>query len=408
MPFIPRKSAPMHIVVGGLVITYPFGGMFWHYIQFVLGLRQLGHNVLYVEDLGRWCYNPRQATFVESGADNAALFARNLNRLDPDLAGCWMFRDVTGAVYGRSHEDAEAFCQGADIFLNISLSHNVEGDYAGAACTILVDTDPMYTQALLEPDAGPGEDEEAVLERERVVRMLEHHDAFFTFGLNVGGNDCRVPTGNFTWHPLVQPVALDCFEGQRRPQAARRRVYTTVASWEPHEALTRVGGVLYSGKSREFDRILDLPRRGPDPLELALSGIPPLDMLREHGWNVVDGSAVSSDPWRYQTYLADSLGELSVAKHAYVASRSGWFSDRSASYLALGVPVILQDTGFSRVLPTGEGLLPFRDADEAVAALEAVAGNPEKHASAARDIAQAHFRADRVMNELLEVASTYA
>jgi hypothetical protein len=399
-----RKSNPLRIAVGGLAVTFPFGGMFWHYMQFVIGLRRLGHEVLYIEDIGRWSYDPVKRTRVQSGAPNAATFQRNLEKLDPALAGAWMFRDAAGTVYGRNWSDAQSFCQTADLFLNISLSHNVRDDYGGAACTVLVDTDPVYTQALLAPRRQSGEDEE---EAARVGQMLAAHDLYFTFGLNVAGEDCQIPTGGLTWRPLLQPVVMPCFERARQPVHARRRTFTTVASWEPHEALTRVGDVLYGGKSSEFERVLTLPAATSVPLELALSGEPPLDLLAHNGWRVVDGYEVSADPWRFQDYLAGSLGEFTVAKHAYVASRSGWFSDRSACYLALGVPVILQDTAFNRLLPTGEGLLTFRTPDEAAAAIECVAAEPEKHARAATDIAEEYFCADRTMAGIVEAAGAY-
>jgi len=403
VPMRPPKSSRLRIAVGGLAATFPFGGMFWHYMQFVIGLRQLGHEVLYVEDIGRWCYDPVRRTYVEGGAANAAVFERNLLKLEPALRHCWMFRDAAGAVYGRDRNSAKEFCASADLFLNISLSHDVLEDYRGAS-TILVDTDPLYTQALLAEDAASGENPDAP----RIREMLGAHDLYFTFGLNIAAADCLVPTGGLSWHPLVQPVALDCFKDARRAVQARRRCFTTVASWEPHEALVRVGNVLYAGKSREFSRVLNLPAVTGHCLEIALSGEPPLEELERNGWHTVDGFGVSMDPWHFQDYLATSLGEFTVAKHAYVASRSGWFSDRSACYLALGVPVILQDTGFNQALPTGEGLMTFRTADEAAAALEEVATHPEKHAAVALDIAEEFFRADRVLRAIIEAAASHA
>jgi hypothetical protein len=187
--------------------------------------------------------------------------------------------------------------------------------------------------------------------------------------------------------------------------ASRRRVLTTVASWEPSlNAGPVVEGVAYTGKSVELLRFLDLPSRSAVPLELALSGAAPTTRLREHGWKLVDAAAVSHDPWVYRDYLAGSLAECSVAKNAYVASRSGWFSCRTACYLALGVPAIVQDTGFGRVIPTGEGILSFTTMDEAVEAIERVTAEPERHSRAAVRVAEEYFDSAKVLTTLLEHA----
>jgi hypothetical protein len=200
---------------------------------------------------------------------------------------------------------------------------------------------------------------------------------------------------------------LDRFAPESVPIAGRRPVLTTVASWEPTERGPLIKGVEYAGKSREFIRFLDLPARSPLPLEVALSGPAPVERLRAHGWQLVDPYPISKDPWRYRRYLATSLGEWSVAKHAYVASRSGWFSCRSACYLALGVPVIVQDTGFGCAIPTGRGILPFRTPEEAVDAIEQLRADPAAHAEAALAIADEFFDSDRILARLVDQSTTY-
>ena len=171
-------------------------------------------------------------------------------------------------------------------------------------------------------------------------------------------------------------MVLECFAKARVPLEARRRVLTTVASWEPTEGGPVVKGITYRGKSAEFERFIDLPSRSALPLELALSGTIPSARLREHGWRVRDAYEVSYDPWVYCSYLARSFGEWSVAKNAYVASRSGWFSCRTACYLALGIPVVVQDTGFSKIIPSGEGILAFETLDEASDAIANLLASP--------------------------------
>jgi hypothetical protein len=111
---------------------------------------------------------------------------------------------------------------------------------------------------------------------------------------------------------------------------------------------------------------------------------------------------VTTTPWSYRAYLQASKGEFSVAKQGYVVAESGWFSERSACYLASGRPVVVQDTGFSAWLPTGSGLLAFRTPEEAVAGIEQIEANLPQHCQAARDLAEACFSAPRVLADLLK------
>ena len=393
-------SEKLRIVVTGLAATYPFGGVFWDYIQYLLGFKRLGHEVLYLEDTGQWCYDARQQTFVADGSANAAALARHLARLDEDLAGRWCYRDALGQVHGRDWDAAQAYCRQADVFVNISAACRMLDEYFDAGRTIFIDSDPMYTQASV-PEVARGEADALTARR---VADIQRHDVFFTFGLNVGRADCRMPTALFDWRATVQPVLLDWFAGFAVPVAERRRVLTTVASWEPREDGPVVDGVAYRGKSVEFERFMELPGRSAWPLELALSGAFPAARLAEHGWRVVPALEVSRDPWVYARYLAEAAGEWSVAKNAYVAGRTGWFSCRSACYLAAGVPAIVQSTGFEHAIETGRGLLSFTTLEEAAEAIERVAADPDGHSAAARELARAHFAADRVLGGMLEQA----
>jgi hypothetical protein len=389
---------PLRIVTTGLAVTYPFGGVLWDYLQYPLGFQRLGHEVLYLEDTGRWCYDPASTTFVEDAAGNVERFARNVAGLDPALASRWCFRYPDGRTAGWPWPEVVRFCRGADLLLNISASCWLREEHRAAARVAFLDSDPLYTQASLL--AGPAVEGVS----ERLAWFRQTHDVFFTFGENVGLPDCTVPTGGLPWLPTRQPVVLDRFAGAAVPVEARRGVFTTVASWEPAEKGPVVAGVEYGGKSLELVRFLDLPSRSPLPIEIALSGLAPIERLRQHGWRVREGHDVSHDPWVYRDYLAGSTGEWSVAKNAYVASRSGWFSGRTACYLALGVPAVVQDTGFGRSIPTGAGLLSFSSLEEAADCLERVAREPARHAAAARALAAEHFDSEIVLSRLLRQA----
>jgi hypothetical protein len=393
-------SSRVRIAVTGLAATYPFGGVFWDYLQYPLGLRRLGHDVLYIEDTGKWCYDPTAGTFVEDGRSNAAFLARAIRTLDPGLADRWFFRDATGTTYGRTWNDVASFCRSTDLFLHISASCWMREEYFGAARLAFIDSDPMYTQASVPAYLAGTIDEEA---RARVDLLRRHH-VFFTFGENIGAPDCRIPTGLFEWIPTRQPVVLSSFRDVAVPVAARRRMLTTVASWEPNERGPVVHGAAYGGKGVEFERFIDLPSRSPLPIELAIAGRAPLDRLRDHGWRLVDPYEVSHDPWVYRDYLAQSFGEFSVAKNAYVASRSGWFSCRTACYLALGVPAVVQDTGFGIAIPTGAGVLTFNTLEEAKDAIEQLDDDPGRHAKAARAIAEECFDSAKVLTRLIHRA----
>jgi hypothetical protein len=390
----------VRIVVTGLAATYPLGGVFWDYIQYVLGFLRLGHDVLYLEDTGKWCYSPTQQTFVEGGEENARFLDQQLRRLDPRLSDRWTYRDSTGEVFGRSREDTLRFCREADLFLHISASCWMREEYYEAGKVAFIDSDPMYTQASV-PRYESGNAEPDEIDR---IEMLKRHDTFFTFGENVGHEECRIPRGLFDWAPTRQPIVLDCFAPHQVPLSQRRPFLTTVASWEPTESGPVVDGRAYTGKSTEFERFMSLPSRSALPLELAMSGKFPRDRLEQNGWHVIDAYSVSRDPWDYRDYLARSFGEWSVAKNAYAASHSGWFSCRSACYLALGVPVVVQETGFSRVIPCGDGLFAFRTLDEAATAIEDVKSRSLHHRDAAIAIAREYFDSDRVLTQLLEVA----
>jgi hypothetical protein len=257
-----------------------------------------------------------------------------------------------------------------------------------------VDTDPCYSQAkLAASDAGTAD----ALVRESAA-MIRSHDVFFSFAENLGRSECTIPLLGLRWHRTRHPIVLADWPLTRAPAAAP---FTTVMSWKIDVTSPMLDGRVYGGKDVEFAKILELPRRTPARLEVALAGTAPRATLMAAGWQLRDAREASATPAAYQQYLAGSRGELSVAKEAYVATRSGWFSTRSASYLALGRPVVVQDTGLAAHYPVGGAILPFADVAGAVTALSDVEHDYDRRCREARTIAAELFAAERVLGRLL-------
>jgi hypothetical protein len=253
-----------------------------------------------------------------------------------------------------------------------------------------VDLDPGYTQIWAAQGLDPG---------------LAGHDAYFTVGLRVGASDCAIPTNGIRWRPLPPPVVLAEWSQTGSLESER---FTTVASWRGGYGPVTFGGRTFGVKAHEFRKLASLPDHAPGDYELALD-LHPADerdrsLLEEHGWRLVDPGAVAGTPAAFRRYVAGSCAEFSVAQGIYVETACGWFSDRSAKYLACGKPVLVQDTGVGRALPVGEGLVTFRTLDEAVAGAERILADPTAHRRAARSLAEEHLDAERVLGRFLSEA----
>jgi hypothetical protein len=384
----------VRVIVTGLVATYPVGGVAWDYLQYVQGFSALGCEVVYLEDTGQWFYDPAVETFTPDGDRGAAYLASALRALMPGREPSWAVRRPDGTLVGLDEASLARACAGADLFLNLSGSCWLRDAYRAARVAAYVDTDPCYSQAkLAATDAGIADEETA-----RSARLIRLHDVFFSLGESLGRPDCTIPTGGLGWLPTRQPVMLSSWPVTPGPEGG---AFTTVLSWSINPTPPVLDGRSYGGKDVEFARFLDLPERTPELLEAAISGAAPRERLVAAGWRVIDARPVSATLDDYRRYLQRSRGELSVAKQAYVATRSGWFSTRSAVYLASGRPAVLQDTGFSAHLPVGPGLHAFTTPDEAVAALAAVRADYRAACAHARSVAETCFRAEDVCARLL-------
>ncbi len=379
----------LRIVVTGLVAQYPLGGVTWDYLQYVDGLTRLGHDVYYLEDTGQWPYDPEAGATSSGGCGfNVRYLAEAMEAFGvPDQ---WAYRFAGGAEwYGLSASRRTEVLRTADLLLNVSGSLWRLPLELRRARLAYLDTDPAFTQVKLA--RGQAE----------FRRLVDAHHVHFTFGESLGP---PVPDTGHRWRPTRQPIVLARWEPTGEPRPA----YTTVMNWTSYKPV-RHEGRSYGQKDIEFRRFLDLPRRvAPVPLEVALAegktARAPRDLLAHHGWHVVDPCLCCADHGSYRTYLQSSRAEWSIAKSGYVSGETGWFSCRSGCYLAAGRPVVLQDTGFSNVLPTGEGVLAFRTVEEAVDAIRRVEGDYPRHARAARRFAHDHFDSARVLGRLLEQA----
>jgi hypothetical protein len=376
------------IVVAGYIVRFPMGGLVWTHLQYVLGLARLGHQVHFLEESG-WpdaCYDVARSVMSDDPSYGVAYLARLMNRFG--LGDRWAFRDRSGRFYGLSREAVDQVIAEAEVLINISGLSWFDA-FDRVPCKLFIDENPVFTQIrAAEGDAW-------------LRGLLEKHDLLFTYGGNVGRPGCPLPTAGYEWLPARQPLVMELWPFTYTPTAER---FTTVMSLRPYEPIEYQGQV-YGHKDVEFARFLDLPRHTPQPLEVAVSlSDQQQETLREAGWHWVDAVAVSRDVDRYRAYIRGSRGEFSIAKNAYVHSRSGWFSDRSASYLACGKPVLLQDTGFGNWLPTGQGLLAFTTLDQAVEGLARINADYEAHCRAARRLAEEHFDSHRVLRELLHLA----
>jgi hypothetical protein len=386
------------IIVTGYAATYPIGGATWDYLQYILGFHRLGHRVFYLEDTGQWTWDIHRDTFSDDASANVAYLADCIAKLEPALSDHWALRDVHGRYHGMPQTEVAKLCREADVFINYSGSCILRDEYRECATKVYLDTDPFYNQAAVSEYLNGTADEKTRWN----IDFIRQHDRFFSFGENIGKPQCSIPTALFAWQATRQPIVLEYWQHAQIPV---RDVYTTVMSWQPNGGSITVDGVEFGGKHAEFGKVFDLPQRTSQRLELAIGGgLPPIELLRKHGWEVIDAYSVSSNPWNYRDYLCSSKAEFSVAKQAYVATQSGWFSCRSACYLAAGKPVIVQDTGFSQNIPSGTGILAFSTAEEAAAAIECVNRDYRQHSESATRLAREFFDSRQVLQKFLQAA----
>jgi hypothetical protein len=365
--------------------------MAWMHMQIVVGLRRLGHDVYYFETTSSWPYDPIQQTRVRLSDYSVQYLTKVAESFG--LGDRWAYRRSYGdkAWFGLDQGRAEELLAHADLVLSVAGATRFAEEGLEVGRLVYFGTDPVRHEIAF----ANGVDD--------IRTLVYEHDEFVTYGENIGSAGCPVPAFSPLRAKTRQPVLLDIWaDGQ-----PSREEFTTVCNWrQDGRDIVFEGETYFWSKHHEFLKFIDLPRRMRQPLELAmgLANVEPavLSMLQSCGWRLVDAHAFTMDPWPYRDYVQTSRGEFTVAKDQNVRLRSGWFSERSACYLAAGRPVITQDTGFDKFIPTGAGLFAFNTMDDILAAFEAIRSDYARHSRAARALAEECFRAETVLAKLLD------
>jgi hypothetical protein len=376
----------MTIILAGTIGRSGLGGQAWATLQYLLGLRALGHEVVYLEDCGRssWVYIWEKEDWTHE-LDYPAAYVRAC--LEPfGLGDHWIYRDNYRSL-GLALEAFLDCCARADLLIMRAAPFwNWRKEYELPRRRAFIDVDPGFTQiAIANGDAG-------------LAEGIARAERRFTYAQRFGASDCAIPGDGGPWLKTRPPVFLPAWPVSSTPGTH----FTSVMRWQGFKEVVHQG-VRYGQRDKAFPRYFDLPRRTPQKFLIAQMGVKP-ELLSQHGWEVALGEVISRTPQSYREFIQQSRAEFSVPKNGYVAMRGGWFSDRSVCYLASGRPVVIEDTGLADWLPVGQGLLTFNDPDGALRCVETVNVDYEPHRQAARHVAEEYFATDKVLPALLEAA----
>ncbi|WP_243438410.1 glycosyltransferase [Fundidesulfovibrio soli] len=378
----------LKVVVGGYAVGFPLGGQVWMLMHMLKGLTRLGHEVIFLEDTAEWAlpFDPNKGYASADSSHGRKVLAEAMEAIG--LGGRWAYNSIfENKLWGMERDALENYCVNADLFLNVSGVIPLREPYMKAKVRAIIDTDPIFTQSKIAGDDWTRD-------------YYKRHDVFFTVGCNIPTGSTGIDLAGIEYIPTRMPVVLDMWPMREAPGQA----FTTIGSWDAQgRDIVHEGKRLSWRKCEKYERIIDLPSTLPGVvLDLTMSGMKEdAKRFAAHGWNVRDALLLSKDIWAYHDYILDSKGEFTVAKEQNIQLKSGWFSDRSATYLASGRPVIVEDTGFGTYLPVGEGLVTFDGVDNAKAAIENVLSDYPRHRAGARRIAEEFFDADKVLAELL-------
>ena len=381
------------LISGALANRYLNGGAAWTRLNWILGLRQLGFKVCFVEQIRREsCVDSRGACVTFELSENLKYFKTVTDQFD--LGGSVALVCEGGReTYGLAYRDLLDRAESAAFLLNISGHLTLEAVMRRVKSKVYVDLDPGFTQ-FWHAAGNHG-------------ARLANHDYYYTVGENIGRATCSIPTCGIAWRPIRQPVVLKHWPVGPADDPTR---FTTVASWRGAYGPVDHRSGRFGVKLHEFRKFLPLPQRVRASFEIALD-IHAADendraQLTDHGWRLVDPRATVPDPTSFWRYVQASGAECSAAQGIYVETNSGWFSDRTVRYLAAGKPALVQDTGFTLNIPAGEGLVPFRTLDEAVQGAESILRDYDLHSRKARELAETYFDSDKVLGKLIDGIAT--
>lgn len=385
-----NMGSRLRIIITGYILRWPLGGNAWAYLQYVLGLSKLGHEVYYVEESGDspyCCYNPSRYTSDTNPDYGLKFTAQAFDSLG--LKDCWAYYDAhTSTWLGPRADNILEICATADLVLRMpAMADSLAPWLEQIPTKVLVDIDPVFTQLRYLGDAN-------------AKRDAQRYTNYLSFGENISRGTAKIPDDGFPWQTTRPTIVLDAWPVT---PGSNQGNYTTIMKWKSYPA-GEYKGVRYGMKLESFQPYIDLPEKTNPGLELTVDGGHKVNQdLAQKGWQFCNPLEITRDLWTYQHYIQQSKAEFSVAKQGYVISNSGWFSDRSVCYLASGRPVLLQDTGFSEWLETGAGVISFNNPDEALAGIEEINSRYEFHCQAARDIAQEYFDSEKVLSRLLDL-----
>lgn len=384
-----RAAQRLRLIVLSYVIRGPLGGRTWSKLHYLMGLSRLGHEVYYVEDSDDYpsCYDPAR-DIVDRDATYGLRFAEHVFH-SIGMGRRWAYYDAHQTRWqGPCADRILDICDTADGVINLCGINPLRPWLLDIPVRVYIDQDPAFTQI-------------RHLTSEAARNFAQQHTAFFSFGENIGQPQSRIPDDGFPWQPTRQPVVIDAVRYTPGPPHGN---LTTVMLWDSYPS-HEYNGIRYGMKSDTFAPYLDLPTHTGESFELAIGGpTTPRNLLQGKGWLLRDSREPTHDPWTYQHYIRQSKAEFSVAKHGYVASHSGWFSERSLAYMASGRPVLTQETGFSDWMDADAGVLPFTTPAEVLDNLARLNARYAVHCRAAREVAASYFDAEDVLSELLERA----
>jgi len=395
------------IVVIGFMGSMPIAGVVWQHIHYVVGLQRLGHDVFYIEDSARLPYNPETFEVTDEFDYTAKVLARLAREFDFKNRWGYCARYLPGTpTAGMSLKRIRQLYHDAEAILNVCGAQEFNEDLLVSDRILYIESDPGVEQIKIDKGIRS------------TVEYLRRHRALFTFGENIGTKDFPVPLHGFKWLPTRQPVVTDLWKTTRSPalcpthsvaaESSRAAVFTTIANWSTSglKDITWRGKKYLWSKSREFLRFIVAPKKARETFEMA-TNIDDTNTRRkfeQKGWRLASPLQLSVDYWLYRDYIQRSKGEFTVAKDQYVRLNTGWFSDRSACYLAAGRPVITQETGFVKNYGGKKGLLSFRTVEEVADAVKRINADYAKHSRAARDVAREIFEAETVLKSVLDRA----